>query len=210
VLVNCAGTSSSAEFVDTSSDEFVRLYAANVLTAVHATKATLPLMRPRGGGRICIISSQAGQAGIWGYSAYSASKFALRGFAEVLQMENKPYNIYVSVNFPPDTDTPGFEQENLTKPELTALLSETSGLFKPDQVADSVIRGITRGTFQSSVGIDGFMLSNLTAGMSPFNNLWEATLQVLFASLFRFISLFYLVDFDRKVKAYHAKQQQQH
>ena len=39
------------------------------------------------------------------------------------------------MNCPPDTDTPGFETENQTKPEETHLISETAGLFQPDQVA---------------------------------------------------------------------------
>ena len=38
-----------------------------------------------------------------GYTAYAPSKFALRGFAEVLQMEVKPYNISVMISYPPDT-----------------------------------------------------------------------------------------------------------
>lgn len=44
-------------------------------------------MKERRVGRIVFVSSQAGQLGIFGYSAYSASKFALRGLAEALQME---------------------------------------------------------------------------------------------------------------------------
>ena len=47
------------------------------------------------------------QVAIHGYTAYGASKWALRGLAEALQMEVKPFGIYVSVSYPPDTDTPG-------------------------------------------------------------------------------------------------------
>lgn len=45
--------------------------------------------------------------GIYGYVAYSASKFGLRGLAEALQQEVIADNIHVSLIFPPDTDTPG-------------------------------------------------------------------------------------------------------
>lgn len=45
--------------------------------------------------------------GIYGYTAYSASKFGLRGLAEALQHEVIADDIYVSLIFPPDTDTPG-------------------------------------------------------------------------------------------------------
>jgi len=44
-------------------------------------------MKRRKAGRILFISSQAGQIGIFGFSAYSGSKFALKGMAEALQME---------------------------------------------------------------------------------------------------------------------------
>ena len=40
---------------------------------------------------------------LYGYTAYSSSKFALKGFTEVLQMEVKPHNIKVIVSYPPDT-----------------------------------------------------------------------------------------------------------
>lgn len=60
-------------------------------------------------GRIVFVSSAAGQIGIWGYTAYSPSKFALRGVAEALQMEMHPYNIRITVVYPPNTDTEGFK-----------------------------------------------------------------------------------------------------
>ena len=86
------------------------------------------------GGRIVFVSSQAGQVGIFGFSAYSPSKFAVVGLAQVLRMELQAHGIFVSVAYPPDTDTPGFEEENKCKPEETKLISETAGLFQPEQV----------------------------------------------------------------------------
>lgn len=74
-------------------------------------------------------------SGVFGYSAYAGSKFALRGLAEVLHMELFPYNISVTLSHPPDTDTPGFAVEELTKPKETKLISEASGLLSPDEVA---------------------------------------------------------------------------
>ena len=54
---------------------------------VYATRAVVGTMKKRRKGRIVMLSSQAGQLGLFGFTAYSASKFALRGFAEALQME---------------------------------------------------------------------------------------------------------------------------
>ena len=57
----------------------------------------------------------SGLIGIFGYTDYSASKFALIGFSEALRSELGPYGITVSVLCPPDTDTPGLQEENKTK-----------------------------------------------------------------------------------------------
>jgi len=52
-----------------------------------------------------------------GYSAYSPSKFALRALADVLHAELRPHGIGVSVLFPPNTATEGFQEEQRTMPE---------------------------------------------------------------------------------------------
>lgn len=41
---------------------------------------------------------------------------------------------------PPDTDTPGLENENKSKPEATALISEKGGLYKPEVVAEILMK----------------------------------------------------------------------
>jgi len=41
----------------------------------------------------------------------------------------------VTISFPPDTDTPGFHEEQKGKPEETKLISQTAGLLKPEEVA---------------------------------------------------------------------------
>lgn len=72
-------------------------------------KRMITAMKQRRSGRIAFVSSAAGQLGIYGYSAYAPAKFALRGFAEALQMELEPYNIAITVLYPPNTDTEGFQ-----------------------------------------------------------------------------------------------------
>jgi NAD(P)-dependent dehydrogenase (short-subunit alcohol dehydrogenase family) len=44
-------------------------------------------------GHICLVSSMAGLLGTFGFSAYSPTKFAIRGLGEVLVFEGRPYNI---------------------------------------------------------------------------------------------------------------------
>ena len=59
-----------------------------------------------------------------------------------LQMELKPHNVFVTLAYPPDTNTPGLESENLTKPAETKAIAESSGLLEPKQVAASTISAL--------------------------------------------------------------------
>ncbi|XP_032648303.1 3-ketodihydrosphingosine reductase isoform X2 [Chelonoidis abingdonii] len=172
MLINCAGTSITGKFEDLEVSCFERLMAVNYLGSVYASHAVIATMKERRMGRIVFVSSQAGQVGLFGYTAYSPTKFALRGLAEALQMEVKPYNIYVTVAYPPDTDTPGFAEEIKTK----------------------------HGNFNSFMGSDGYMLSVLTSGMSPVTTITEGLQQVVCMGIFRIIGLFYLGSFDSIVR----------
>lgn len=138
---------------------------------------------------MCVLIAMAA---IHGYSAYAASKWALRGIAEALQMEVKPWNILVSVAYPPDTDTPGYELEMLSKPELTKKISESGSVFPAKDVADDIVDGSAKGFYNISTGLDGWMLKQLHPGMSPVNNLWDAFQPVMFAPLCRAISIVYV------------------
>uniref|UniRef100_A0A8C9ZK57 3-dehydrosphinganine reductase n=1 Tax=Sander lucioperca TaxID=283035 RepID=A0A8C9ZK57_SANLU len=200
MLVNCAGLAISGKFEDVEVDRFKKLMEVNYLGSVYPTRAVITTMKERRMGRIMFVSSQAGQIGLFGYTAYSPSKFALRGLAESLQMEIKPYNIYVTVAYPPDTETPGLAEENKTKPLETKLISETSGVCQPDQVAKIIVRDAVQGNFNSSVGPDGYMLSALTCGMSPVTSITEGLQQIVTMGLFRTIALFYLGSFDSIVR----------
>uniref|UniRef100_A0A672T1D7 3-dehydrosphinganine reductase n=1 Tax=Sinocyclocheilus grahami TaxID=75366 RepID=A0A672T1D7_SINGR len=200
MLVNCAGTSISGKFEEVEVDRFKKLMEVNYLGSVYPTRAVVTTMKERRMGRIMFVSSQAGQIGLFGYTAYSPSKFALRGLAEALQMEMKPYNIYVTVAYPPDTDTPGFAEESKTKPLETKLISETSGVCQPEQVAKIVVKDAVQGNFTSSFGPDGYMLSALTCGMSPVTSITEGLQQIVTMGLFRTIALFYLGSFDSIVR----------
>ncbi|KAL2097734.1 hypothetical protein ACEWY4_006941 [Coilia grayii] len=209
MLVNCAGTSISGRFEEVEVDRFRKLMEVNYLGSVYPTRAVITTMKERRMGRIMFVSSQAGQIGLFGYTAYSPSKFALRGLAESLQMEMKPYNIYVTVAYPPDTDTPGLAEENKFKPLETKLISETAGVCQPEQVAKIVVKDAVQGNFSSSVGPDGYMLSALTCGMSPVTSITEGLQQIVTMGLFRTIALFYLGSFDSIVRRCMIQREQQ-
>ncbi|KAF7639846.1 hypothetical protein Mgra_00000780 [Meloidogyne graminicola] len=126
------------------------------------TRAVLPQMKERFTGHISFVSSAAGQCAIWGYSAYSPSKFAIRALADVLYFELLPYGIGISVLFPPNTATEGFNEELKTMPEQIRQISNSAGVFPPKQVAASLINSIKKGNFWTCIGFEGKMLGILS------------------------------------------------
>lgn len=114
-LINCAGKSVSSSFDDASIEDFKLMINLNYFGTLYPTKYVVKQMKKQRSGNIVIVSSIAGLVGLHGFSAYSSSKFALVGLAECLHMELKSFNINVTCCFPPDTDTPGFEEEEKTK-----------------------------------------------------------------------------------------------
>lgn len=196
VLINCAGTSLAGAFDDVPTEEFQNLYRSNVMGSVFPTRAVINGMKTRKDGRIVFVASQVAQCAIYGYTAYAASKWALRGLAEALQMEVKPYNIFVSVVYPPDTDTPGYELEMKGKPLLTKKLSESGSLFKPEEVAADIVKYSNIGYFGISTGLDGWFLKQLHPGMSPLNSAWEVLQHITTAPLAKIVSVVYVFFWD--------------
>ena len=88
----------------------------NYFGTLNAIKAVVPSMIERHHGIIVGVSSAAGILGMFGYTAYSPTKFAVRGLLESLRAEMKPHNVAVHCVFPADIDTPQLEFENRTKP----------------------------------------------------------------------------------------------
>jgi 3-dehydrosphinganine reductase len=147
-LITCAGIVRPAYFHDLSDAELRRHMEINYFGTLHAVRHALPDLMARRGATVTCISSAAGLLGVFGYSAYCASKFAVRGLCEVLRQEYKPYGITVTAVYPPDVDTPMLAgEQQLKPPELLAL----SGGKKPltaEEVALAMLRGTEAGRFR--------------------------------------------------------------
>jgi len=200
VLINNAGGSIDSEFEKLPIDAFENQMRFNYLSAVFVTRAVVESMksRPNDHCRIVFISSQAGQVGIYGYSAYSSAKYALRGLAETLRMELKPFNIWITIAYPPNTRTEGFVEELANMPEATRRISGDEDVMEASKVADLIWNDVRSGRYNSTMGSDGWMLGLLTAGMTPVQdgNLLELLQQVLLSGLLRLVALFYVNKFD--------------
>jgi len=87
VLVNNAGVALSGRFDQLSADEFDWLIDINFNGVVRMTRAFLPLLATRDEARLVNLSSLFGLIAPPGQTAYSAAKFAVRGFSESLRNE---------------------------------------------------------------------------------------------------------------------------
>ncbi|XP_022764619.1 3-dehydrosphinganine reductase TSC10A-like [Durio zibethinus] len=189
-------------------DEVKFMIDVNLMGSFNVIKAALPFMKDRKDRRpasIALMSSQSGQVGVYGYSAYSASKFGLRGLAESLQQEVISDNIHVTVIYPPDTETPGLEEEKKIRPELTNILAGSGAVLKAEEVAGKTLDGIKSGTFSVTFNIEGYLLAFATAGASPQRSFLMAFLEVVLAGISRLAALFFLWSFYRTIKKWHVK-----
>ena len=101
-LVQCAGMLVLGSCEETRPEEFLRVMNTNFLGMVRMNQEALPLMRKQRAGRIIMFSSINGLLGIPFQNAYTASKHAIEGYAEGLQMETIPYGIQVTLIEPGD------------------------------------------------------------------------------------------------------------
>jgi len=97
VLINNAGYGIIGAVEETPDNELRALMETNFFGAVAVIKAALPALRAQRSGAIVNISSLGGQMSFAGFSAYSASKFALEGLSEALAQEVAAFGIKVLV-----------------------------------------------------------------------------------------------------------------
>ncbi len=113
VLINNAGISMRALFSEVDLDVVKKVMDINFYGVLYATKYCLPEIQ-KNNGSIVGISSIAGFRGLPGRTGYSASKFALNGFLEVLRTELLKTGVHVL------TACPGFTASNIRKRALAA------------------------------------------------------------------------------------------
>lgn len=154
LVINSAGVTHPGYVQDIPVEIFHEMMDINYAGTVHTIKAVLPGMLARRSGYLVNISSTAGFLGVFGYTAYGASKFAVRGFSDALRAELKPLGVGVSIVFPPDTDTPQLAYENKFKPKETKALTSNAGLFSAERVAQEILRGIQRGKYVILPGLE--------------------------------------------------------
>lgn len=100
LLINNAGIAMGGKFEELSVDDIETVFDINFKSQIIMTKEVLPYLKQTKNSHIANVSSLFGIITPSGQSAYSASKFAVKGFSEVLRQELRPLGIGVSTIYP--------------------------------------------------------------------------------------------------------------
>jgi 3-dehydrosphinganine reductase len=147
-LVCSAGIIRVGHFENLAVEDFEATLQTNYLGTLYPTLAAWPYLKAFGRARLGLVSSVAGYAGIYGYTAYAPTKFAVAGLAECLRMEGLSNGIRVTVIFPPDTETPLLAYERAHVPTETHAITSGARCLSASIVAKRFVDGMTRGQFE--------------------------------------------------------------
>jgi uncharacterized protein len=161
VLVANAALPASGHLFDFEPGEIDRALDVNARAPVMLARALAPAMAERGHGHLVFVSSLSGKAGAPGSSLYSASKFALRGFAQGLHEDLHGTGVGVTTVFP------GFIRDAGMFHDSGAKLPGYVGTRTPDQVAQAVVGGIQSGKLEIAVAPLGLRVGSAVAGLAP-------------------------------------------
>ncbi len=138
VLVNSAGVASYGPTDQVSEDEFRRILDINLIGTFLGFKAAVPSMRRAGGGSVVNISSLAGLIGMPGAAAYTASKWAVRGFTKSVAGEFGHEGIRINSVHPGVIDTPLADAQKAIIDQLMPNLP-LGRIGQPEEVARLVL-----------------------------------------------------------------------
>jgi len=164
LVFNSAGVTYPGYFQDLPADIFHQMMDINYFGTLNVCRAAVPEMIRRRKGQLVNISSLVGIIATYGYSAYAASKWAVRGLTDILRSELKQYGVRVHIAFPPDTDTPQLAFEEPIKPFETKVIASANKVYPADTVARDILRGVERNRYIILTGLDStffYWLSNL-------------------------------------------------
>ncbi len=170
MLFNNAGVDLFASVADMSWADYDWLIGINVGGVVNGTKAFLPQLIESGSvrrpARLVNLSSAFGLIAIPYQGAYSASKFAVRGFTEALRqemlIERRPVTVHcvhpgvVRTNFGANMRTAAAED-----PDLASKLFDRAALTSATKAARIILRGADKNRARILIGPDGRVMAAL-------------------------------------------------
>jgi NAD(P)-dependent dehydrogenase (short-subunit alcohol dehydrogenase family) len=164
-LINNAGVALIGDFEDISLEDFEWLMGINFWGVVYGAKFFLPILKQQPAAHIVNLSSIFGIIAPPGQTAYSSSKFAVRGFTESLRHELEGTNVFVSSVHPGGIKTSiaksakiGAGTDQLEK-ELGVEFFDKASINTSEYAAETIVRGIKAKRARIIVGGDARVLS---------------------------------------------------
>ena len=147
VMFNNAGIAAPGALAEITPDYFQRVMHINTYSAVAGSKAALPALARRGGGKIINTCSVAGKMAFGGHTAYAMSKFAVRGLTQGLAKELGSKGITVNAICPGMVRTGIWDG-------IAAEMVEAGEIDKPEEAADAFAAGLKVTLGRGSVPAD--------------------------------------------------------
>ncbi len=173
LLVNNAGVGLVGGFLDTSAKDWEWLIGINLLGVVHTSDAFLPTMCESGhGGHVVNLSSAAGLLANPQLTAYSATKFAVRGLSEALRMELKPYGIGVTAVCPGIINTAITQNSPIRGGDVDERRRRLASTYQKrgysaERVAVNILRAVDRNRAVAPVAAEAHLMYMLSRIAPP-------------------------------------------
>jgi short-subunit dehydrogenase len=167
LLINNAGVALYGFFEEITIADFEWLMGINFWGVVHGVRNFLPVLRRQPRAHIVNVSSIYGIISPSGQSAYSASKFAVRGFTEVLRHELEGSSVGVSCVHPGGIRTPIAKNARIgagvhsSIRELNLARFDRHAITSPEEAAYIILRGVKRNEPRILVGPDAIRIDRL-------------------------------------------------
>lgn len=157
LLFNAAGILRTGAFVDIELEQHTRLVQINVLGVLNLCHAAFAYLKATPGAQVINMGSASALYGVPQLASYSASKFAVRGLTEALELEWREYGIRVGDLMPPFVDTPMVRSQA----QRPAVMQRLGVRLEAEQIAASAWKQAHASAVHRPVGLQFGVLFNL-------------------------------------------------
>ncbi|CAM3012405.1 short chain dehydrogenase [Ectopseudomonas mendocina] len=157
LLFNGAGILHTGAFADIELEQHTRLVEINVLGVLNLCHAAFPYLKATPEAQVINMGSASALYGVPQLACYSASKFAIRGLTEALELEWREHGIRVGDLMPPFVDT-SMVRSQAQRP---AVMHRLGVRLEAEQIAEAAWQQAQRSLVHRPVGVQFGVLFNL-------------------------------------------------